>query len=93
MSQEFFAIRTRDGQYVGPLGFTPEIGKAVFFPSRLAALKKCADLGAVLDGAAIIPHSPAQALQGPASASEASGKGSDTPKRATTPWKAGNGEL
>lgn len=86
MTQEFFVIRTRDRQYVGPLGFTPEIEKAVCFASRLGALGKCSEMGAVLDGAAIVPYSPA-------SASEASGAGKDTPKRGRAPWRAGNGEL
>ena len=81
MATEFFVIRTRDRLYVGPLGFTPEIEKAVFFPTRMAALRRCAEIGGKLEGAAIVSYSPA-------TATEAAGVGSATPKRSRTPWRA-----
>jgi hypothetical protein len=89
MAEEFFVIRTREGQYVGPLGFTPEIGKAVFFTSRWAALGKCSEMGNVLDGAAIIPYSPATPPEGSQTATGAK----KASRRARTPWKASNGDL
>lgn len=85
MSEEFFVIRTRDRQYVGPLGFTPEIDKAVFFTSRWAALGKCNELGAILEGAAILPHSPAKASGGSQTAPGIPKK----PERARAPWRDG----
>jgi hypothetical protein len=89
MAEEFFVIRTRGGQYVGPLGFTPEIGKAVFFTSRWAALAKCSEMGNVLDGGAIIPYSPAK----PQGGSQTATGTKKTPGRARAPWKASNGDL
>ncbi len=89
MAEEFFVIRAKGGQYVGPLGFTPEIGKAVFFTSRWAALGKCNEMGNVLDGAAIVPYSPAKPPEG----SQTARGSKKTTGRARTPWKASNGNL
>lgn len=89
MKEEFFVIRTRDRQYVGPLGFTPVIEKAIFFPSRWMALGKCNELGAVLDGAAIVPYSPVKAPEG----SETAGGSEKGTGRVIAPWKAENGDL
>jgi hypothetical protein len=82
---EFFVIRTKDWQYVGPLGFTSVVDAAVFFPSRMAALAKCKELGSILDGAAIMPYSPAKAAASAETATDPKKRSG----RLRTPWKAG----
>jgi hypothetical protein len=58
---ELFVIRTAGGQYVGPAGLVPTPELATHFPSRMAALGKCAEMGPVLDHAAITPYRPQDA--------------------------------
>jgi hypothetical protein len=58
MNSELFVIRTADGLYVGSAGLVPTLELATHFPSRMAALGKCTELGAVIDHAAIMPYRP-----------------------------------
>jgi hypothetical protein len=104
LNPEFFVIMTRDRQYVGPLGIVARIDKALFYPTRWMALRKCNELGAALDGAAIVSYHPSAAAvlgapvasQGTASApdQDASIHPSQKPSgRLKTPRKAGNGHI
>lgn len=53
---EYFVVKTRDGQYVGPLGLTQKLEQAIRFTDRMGALAQIQQIGASMDGAAIVPY-------------------------------------